>query len=70
MNFKAWEKPYMEACVDALGITGEDSVLEIGFGCGFSADHIHSKSPRSHTIVECSPVVLECLRKWAEDKPK
>ena len=28
----AWEKPYMEACVEKLDISG--SVLEIGFGDG------------------------------------
>ncbi len=27
-----WERPYMEACVDALKISPSDSVLEIGFG--------------------------------------
>ena len=30
-----WEKPYMEACIDTLDPSG--SVLEIGFGLGYSA---------------------------------
>jgi len=28
-------------------------VLEIGFGCGYSASRIQSFKPRSHTIIEC-----------------
>merc|ERR1740130_545579 len=51
----AWEKDYMCACVDALKITKGDSVLEIGFGCGFSANQVQSYRPRSHTIIECDP---------------
>ena len=38
-----WEKPYMEACIDALKPEGD--VLEIGFGCAYSADKIQSESP-------------------------
>ena len=30
----AWERPYMEACVLALGLTRDDTVLEIGWGLG------------------------------------
>jgi len=33
-----WEKPYMEASMDMLKPTGH--VLEIGFGCGYSATQI------------------------------
>ncbi len=29
-----WERPYMEACVDRMGIGPESVVLEIGFGLG------------------------------------
>ena len=53
----AWEKPYMEACVDALKPSGD--VLEIGFGLGYSATQIQKYSPKSHTIIECDPVVIE-----------
>jgi hypothetical protein len=64
-----WERPYMERCVDALRIDSESNVLEIGFGCAYSADQIQLKQPRSHTIVECSPVVLERLHAWASTRP-
>ena len=38
----AWERPYMVRCIDALQITESDSVLEVGFGCGYSADRIQA----------------------------
>lgn len=53
----AWERPYMEALVRALDVTGKD-VLEIGFGLGFSARAIRLHKPRRHVIVECAPKVL------------
>lgn len=62
-----WEKPYMEACIDALQPSGD--VLEIGFGCGYSATRIQEYQPRSHTIIEYHPVVVERARKWAENYP-
>jgi hypothetical protein len=54
--------------VDALGLKSSDAVLEIGFGCAYSANHIQSKTPRTHTIIECDQVVLEKARKWAIGK--
>jgi hypothetical protein len=60
-----WEKPYMERCIDVLRIDQDSDVLEIGFGCAYSADRIQLAQPRSHTIIECSPPVLERLRSWA-----
>lgn len=64
-----WEKPYMEKCVEALGITSSCTVLEVGFGCGSSADCIQKYSPKLHVIIECAEVVLERLKAWAADKP-
>lgn len=64
-----WERPYMEQCVEALSIDGECDVLEVGFGTGYSAEHIQRAGPKSHTIIECSKSVLERLRPWAADKP-
>lgn len=58
-----WEKPYMHACIDALAPQGD--VLEIGFGCGYSATHIQSYHPKSHTIIEYHPAVVEKAREWA-----
>ena len=41
-----WEKPYMEAIIDEIKPTGD--VLEIGFGCGYSATRIQHYNPKSH----------------------
>lgn len=61
-----WEKPYMTAIIDELKPKGD--VLEIGFGCGYSADCIQSFNPKSHTIVECHPEVLKKAKAWAKGK--
>ena len=61
-----WEKPYMENCIDILNPKGD--VLEIGFGLGYSADRIQSYKPKSHTIIECDPIVLQKLEQWAKNK--
>lgn len=61
-----WEKPYMEACIEELKPFGE--VLEIGFGCGYSAEAIQKFPIKSHTIIEYHPVVFEKAKEWAKDK--
>ena len=53
----AWERPYMEALVDALEVTPADTVLEIGYGLGFSCAAIQRRRPRRHVVVECDPGV-------------
>jgi hypothetical protein len=63
-----WEKPYMEACIDALNPKGD--VLEIGFGCGYSATQIMKFAPKSYTVVECDPIVIEKAKVWAEEWAK
>lgn len=65
-----WEKPYVEKCAEELKVTPDCDVLEIGFGCGYSASRIQDFKPRSHTIIECSEVVLERLQQWAATRPK
>ncbi len=62
-----WEKPYMQACIDALKPFGD--VLEIGFGLGYSADHIQTYHPKSHTIIEYHPEVAKHARNWAKRHP-
>lgn len=62
-----WEKPYMQACVDALKPSGD--VLEIGFGLGYSASHIQKYHPKSHTIIECDPTVIKKAQAWAKKHP-
>ena len=53
----AWEKPYMEACINKLKPKGH--VLEVGFGMGYSATQIQKFNPKSYTIIECDPTVLK-----------
>jgi protein-L-isoaspartate O-methyltransferase len=60
-----WEKAYMQACIDALKPFG--NVLEVGFGCGYSATHIQTYRPKSHTIIEYHPVVAAKARQWAKE---
>lgn len=60
-----WEKPYIEACIEALNPIG--TVLEIGFGLGYSSKKIQQFHPKSHTIIESDPVIAEKARKWAKD---
>ena len=60
-----WEKPYMEAIIDMIKPSGH--VLEIGFGCGYSATQIQKYNPQSHTIIECDTNVIKRARLWAEN---
>lgn len=62
-----WEKPYMQACIDELQPFGD--VLEIGFGLGYSATHIQSYKPKSHTIIEYHPLIAQKARDFAKRYP-
>jgi hypothetical protein len=67
-----WEKPYMEKCIELLDPSG--SVLEIGFGMGYSANKICSNiNVTCYTIIECSPVVWDKIEefkiKYSEIRP-
>jgi len=59
-----WEKPYMEAAIDMLNPIGH--VLEIGFGCGYSATQIIKYKPKSYTVIECDSVVSQRAKEWRE----
>ena len=62
-----WEDKIMKAHADiACHNTGD--VLEIGFGMGISAGHIQANNPRSHTIIEIHPQVIEKAKEWAKNK--
>lgn len=63
-----WEAPIMERMAEEVCHNRGD-VLEVGFGMGISAGFIQARQPRSHTIVECHPQVLERLRDWSQDRP-
>ena len=62
----AWEKPYMEKCIDVLQPHGD--VLEIGYGLGYSANQIRKHSIKNHTIIECDDTIYQDLIRWADDK--
>ena len=62
----AWEKPYMEKCIEYLNPFG--SVLEIGFGFGYSATKLCSyEKVTSYNVIECCP---EVWVKFAEFKER
>jgi len=63
----SWEDPIMKKHVEFLCENGGD-ILEIGFGMGISANYIQSYNPKSHTIIEIHPQILEKANAWAEDK--
>lgn len=60
-----WEKPYLEACIDAIAPHGD--VLEIGFGLGYAAQRIQASKPKSHTILEQFSEVLKRARQWGKN---
>ncbi len=61
-----WEKPYLEALVDALCPSGD--VLEVGFGSGYAAVHIQTHQPKHHTIIEIDPNIFEQAAQWAKNR--
>lgn len=63
-----WEAPIMERMAAEVCHNRGD-VLEVGFGMGISAGFIQSHQPRSHTVIECHPQILERLRKHAGKTP-
>ena len=63
-----WEKPYMEASIDILNPRGD--VLEIGFGFGYSATQIMKYKPKSYTIIECDPNIIQNINRWREKYPE
>jgi hypothetical protein len=60
-----WEKPYMEKSIDALSPSGD--VLEIGFGCGYSATQIMKYPIKSYTIIECDSDTIKRIEEWKKD---
>ena len=58
-----WEKPYMEKSIEILNVFG--SVLEIGFGLGYSAFAIcNNINVIEYTIIECSDIVDEKIKNF------
>jgi spermidine synthase len=52
-----WETPMLQRHIDLLDVKDKD-VLEIGFGMGITAGMIQKAEPKSHTIIECHPQVI------------
>lgn len=64
----SWETDMMKKHVELLNPNGKD-VLEIGFGMGISPTFFIESNPKSYTIVECHPQVLEKLYSWKSKYP-
>lgn len=60
-----WEKPYVEACIDAIR-PKDAEVLEVGFALGYGASQIQKHQPKSHTIIESDPTVIAKAKEWAK----
>ena len=52
-----WETPMLQRQIDLLDVKDKD-VLEIGYGMGITAKMIQNAEPKSHTIIECHPQVI------------
>lgn len=64
----SWETDMMKRHVEILNPTGKN-VLEIGFGMGISPTFFIESNPKSYTIVECHPQILEKLYEWKSKYP-
>jgi hypothetical protein len=61
-----WEQPYMEACIDTLDPSG--SVLEIGFGLGYSAKKLClNQNVKKYSVIECSPIVWKKFENFQQE---
>ena len=52
-----WETPMLQRQIDLLDVKDKD-VLEIGYGMGITSEMIQKAGPKSHTIIECHPQVI------------
>ncbi len=60
---QSWETPYMKRLAEITTSNGGD-VLEVGFGMGISSSFIQkSKKIKSHTVIECHPLMIESAKK-------
>ena len=63
-----WEKEYMEECINKLNPFG--SVLEVGFGMGYSATKIiEIEAVTEYSIIECCPEVWKKIEEFKEKYP-
>ena len=69
MVMERWEEPIIKKHVELLNVKDKD-VLEIGFGMGISASMIQEGQPKSHTIIECHPQVINYFMTTYEHRDK
>ena len=69
MVMEGWERPIMKKHVELLNVKDKD-VLEIGFGMGISTTMIQEEQPKSHTLIECHPQVINYFMTQYEHKDK
>jgi len=67
---ETWEKPHIEAYMRRiLNDHQPESVLEIGFGLGYTAQVIYDFGVRFFTIVEAHPQIIVDAARWTAGKP-
>lgn len=69
MVMERWEEPIIKKHVELLNVKDKD-VLELGFGMGISASMIQEGQPKSHTIIECHPQVINYFMTTYEHRDK
>ena len=62
-----WEDDIMKGHAKVV-CHNKGDILEFGFGMGISATYIQSYNPKSHTIIEIHPQIIEKAKLWALDK--
>ena len=64
-----WEAPIMKQSANFVTHGGRSqTILELGFGMGISAEYIQSYSPDLHTIIEYHPGIAERAQVFADRK--
>src|SRR5262249_28806720 len=64
-----WLGPLMQAMATAA-TAKPGEILEVGFGRGMAAAFLQSRSPRSHTIIECNDFIIEkYFKPWRAQHP-
>jgi spermidine synthase len=69
MVMERWEELIMKKHIELLNVKDKD-VLEIGFGMGISTTMIQEGQPKSHTVIECHPQVINYFMTTYEHRDK
>ena len=66
-----WEKPIMKQSAEFVTHGGRaQTILELGFGMGLSANFIQEYSPDLHTIIEYHPGIAARAQAFADERNK